>query len=119
MGARMIVAQGWTFSGIPSMASRTDFVPSWGEQECLEARTMLNGTALGPAVVSKVPARTFTVAVLSPTSVALNWTKVAGATGYAVELFYRGTWHQCGGTLKPQATSATVSGLTPGATYDV
>ena len=61
---------------------------------------------------------TFRVAVLSPTSVALTWTKAPAKQANAVELFYKGMWHQCGGTQKPQTTSTAINGLTPG-TYDL
>ena len=51
----------------------------------------------------------------SATQVALNWTPVAGATGYSVEVSADGL-HAWAGVATPSTSSATIGGFTPATT---
>jgi hypothetical protein len=59
---------------------------------------------------------TVTLGNVSTTAVNVSWNGVAGATSYAIDEFIAGTWEEIG-TAGSGTTSFTVSGLTPGGTY--
>jgi Calpain family cysteine protease/Fibronectin type III domain len=81
------------------------FVPTC---ELCEDRTMLATIVIAPV---------YAVKVLSSTSVQVSWNTVIGATDYWVDLMTNGKWTTVA-AVGPTTFSTTISGLTPGTTYN-
>jgi hypothetical protein len=61
-------------------------------------------------------APSFTATAFSASQINLAWTRVTGATGYAVAEWINGAWSQIG-SFGSTVTSDAVTGLSPGTTY--
>ena len=99
-----------------SLFSRFSKGPSQGRRsrrsarfspELLEGRQMMSVTPAAPA---------FTAAAVSSTQINLAWSRVAGASGYLVDIAINGAWKQIG-SFGNGTTGCTVTRLNPSTTY--
>jgi hypothetical protein len=98
---------GTTQHNAPSSIGASTTTPGGTTQRIVSNGSMATGLPAAPS---------FTATAVSATEINLAWTPVAGATGYLVDEWCNGAFHQIG-SLGSSSTGYAVTGLSPGTTY--